>query len=75
MRIPVSAYLIVISTMVVVAVGTGEPWLIAAAATFYVSDAILGWNRFVAPVGWMPLAVMVTYHLAQAGFVAFLVTG
>ena len=74
MRAPVGAYLLVISAMVVVALGTGEPWLIVAAALFYCSDGILGWNRFVGHVSWMPLAVMVTYHLAQAGFTGFLVT-
>ncbi|MGD9701919.1 MAG: lysoplasmalogenase [Acidimicrobiia bacterium] len=74
MRIPVAAYLLVISTMAAMAIGTGEPWLIVAAALFYCSDAILGWNRFVQARRWMPLAVMVTYHLAQSGFVAFLVT-
>lgn len=74
MRVPVTAYVTVISAMVIVACGTGEPWLIAAAVLFYCSDSILGWNRFVRPAAWMPLAVMVTYHLAQGGFTAFLVT-
>lgn len=74
MRAPVAAYLLAISVMVAMAIGTGEPWLIAAAALFYCSDGILGWNRFVEARHWMPLAVMVSYHLAQAGFVAFLIT-
>jgi uncharacterized membrane protein YhhN len=74
MRVPVVAYLLAISVMVAMAIGTGEPWLIAAAALFYCSDGILGWNRFVEARPWMPLAVMVSYHLAQAGFVAFLIT-
>lgn len=74
MRVPVAVYLLAISVMVAMAIGTGEPWLIAAAALFYCSDGILGWNRFVHARRWMPLAVMVAYHLAQAGFVAFLVT-
>ena len=74
MRIPVAAYVTVISAMVATGVGTGEPWLIGAAALFYCSDAILGWERFVRSERWMGLAVMVTYHLAQAGFTLFLVT-
>ncbi len=74
MRVPVAVYLLAISVMVAMAIGTGEPWLIAAAALFYCSDGILGWNRFVQSRRWMPLAIMVSYHLAQAGFVAFLVT-
>jgi uncharacterized membrane protein YhhN len=73
LRAPVAAYLVVISTMVVAACGTVEPWLIAAALLFYVSDAMLGWNRFVHRTPWRDLAVMVTYHLAQLGFVLWLV--
>lgn len=65
---PVAAYLVVISAMVVIATGSAEPWLIVAALLFYASDAMLGWNRFVAPAPVLPVAVMVTYHLAQAGF-------
>jgi uncharacterized membrane protein YhhN len=75
LRLPVVAYTIVISTMLVMALGTTESWLILAGVLFYVSDSILGWNRFVRPTSWMPLAVMVTYHLAQGGFVAFVVAG
>ena len=41
----------------------------AGALLFYVSDATLGWNRFVAPSRGAQVAVMVTYHLAQAGLV------
>jgi uncharacterized membrane protein YhhN len=63
--VPVIAYLSVISVMVVVAFGAGNPWGIAGALSFYASDAILGWNRFVAETSHGHLAVMVTYHLAQ----------
>lgn len=72
---PVIAYLVVISAMVVSAFGTSAGWAIAGALLFYVSDATLAWNRFVAPLRFGPLAVMVTYHLGQAGLVAWLVTG
>ncbi len=70
---PVIAYLVVISAMVVSAIGTLAPWAIAGAMLFYVSDATLAWNRFVARRRFGPLAVMVTYHLAQAGLVVWLV--
>jgi uncharacterized membrane protein YhhN len=70
---PVAWYIGVVSLMVAVAVSTGEPWLIVGALLFYVSDSVLGWNRFVEPRSWAPLTVMVTYHLAQASFVLFLV--
>ena len=70
---PVIAYLLVISAMVVSAFGTLAPAAIIGAALFYASDATLAWNRFVAPLRLGPLAVMVTYHLAQIGLVAWLV--
>ncbi|HEY4378392.1 MAG TPA: lysoplasmalogenase, partial [Acidimicrobiales bacterium] len=69
---PVVAYLLVISLMVLSAFGTRNPWAIAGAATFYASDAILSWNRFVEERRWGEIGVMVTYHLAQAGLVLFL---
>jgi uncharacterized membrane protein YhhN len=72
---PVIAYITVISTMVVAAFGTTAPTAIGGALLFYVSDATLAWNRFVRPLRHGGLAVMVTYHLGQAGLVAWLVTG
>jgi uncharacterized membrane protein YhhN len=72
---PVIAYLVVISAMVVSAFGTSSAWAVLGAGLFYVSDATLAWNRFVAPRRFGPVAVMVTYHLGQAGLVAWLVTG
>jgi uncharacterized membrane protein YhhN len=73
MAVPVMAYMGVISLMVVFAFGAGNPWGIAGALAFYASDATLGWNRFVAPVNHGHLAVMVTYHLAQALLVVSLI--
>jgi uncharacterized membrane protein YhhN len=35
------------------------------AALFMVSDALIGWTRFVRPIRWAPVAIIVTYHLAQ----------
>ena len=72
MHRPVLAYLVVISLMAIAAWATGEPWLMAGAALFVASDTILGWRNFVNRRPWMPLAVMVTYHLGQAGLVASL---
>lgn len=72
---PVIGYLVVISAMVLAAFGTGAPWAIGGALLFYASDATLAWNRFVAPRRILGLTVMVTYHLAQAGLVGWLVTG
>lgn len=76
--VPVGAYVVVISIMVVTAFDViGEEGVGAAAQTgaavgaalFYVSDALNGWRRFVRQARWMPVAVMVTYHLGQAGLV------
>ncbi len=72
---PVIAYIAVISAMVIAAFGTTAAAAIIGALLFYASDSILAWNRFVRPIRNGGLAVMVTYHLAQAGLVAWIVTG
>ena len=43
------------------------------AVLFMTSDALIGWRRFVRELAWMPVAVIVTYHLAQALLVTSLV--
>ena len=40
------------------------------ATVFAASDSILAVNRFVRPLAWAPVAVMVTYHVGQALIVA-----
>ena len=70
---PVTAYMGVISAMVVCAFGTGDGVAIAGAVLFYTSDALIGWGRFVRPYDWGRLAVMVTYHLGQVLLVLSLV--
>jgi uncharacterized membrane protein YhhN len=70
---PVVAYMAVISAMVASAIGVGDPVLIVGAALFYVSDALIAWNRFVAETPHSRVAIMVTYHLAQVGLVLSLV--
>lgn len=67
LRIPVSAYLVVITSMTVVAVMTGRWWAVAGAIAFVISDTILGWRAFVRERAWMSLAVMMTYHAALVG--------
>ncbi len=71
--LPVMAYMGVISLMVAFAFGAGNFWGIAGALSFYVSDATLGWNRFVEETPHGRLAVMVTYHLAQLFLVLSLI--
>jgi uncharacterized membrane protein YhhN len=62
---PVLAYIAVISTMVAIAIGTGHALAIAGAGLFYLSDALLAWNRFITPLWGGSVAVIVTYHLGQ----------
>ena len=73
LRVPVAAYLVIISAMLVAAAAAGNGWAILGAALFVVSDAVLGWARFVQPARWAPVTIMLTYHLAQIGLVASLV--
>lgn len=62
---PVAVYVGAIATMVVLAVNVGVLAAAVGAALFLVSDTVLAWNRFVRPVRSGPVAVHVTYHLAQ----------
>jgi uncharacterized membrane protein YhhN len=64
---PVVAYLGVITTMAVVAAWKGNGWAIGGASAFVVSDALLGWGRFVRAHRHGEVAVMVTYHAALVG--------
>jgi uncharacterized membrane protein YhhN len=68
---PVVAYVAVIGAMGACALATGNPLFAAGAVLFMTSDSLIAWNRFVQPLSWAPLAIIVTYHLAQA----LLVTG
>ncbi|MDD5467735.1 MAG: lysoplasmalogenase [Anaerolineales bacterium] len=72
--LPVRAYLVVISLMLLSALLTliRPEWSAPAALlaslggiSFFVSDSLLAWRRFVAPLPIGRVGVMVTYHLAQ----------
>jgi uncharacterized membrane protein YhhN len=73
MAVPVTAYVTVISFMLAMAFGTRNVWAIGGASLFYASDALIAWNRFIAPKDWGRVAIMVTYHLGQVGLVLSLV--
>jgi uncharacterized membrane protein YhhN len=62
---PVSAYIGVLAVMVAAALATGEPLAAFGAVFFMASDSLIAWNRFVTPLPWAPVTIMVTYHLAQ----------
>lgn len=78
MTVPVVVYMLIISAMLVAAVGMGRPAAVVGAGFFVASDALIGWSRFVKPE-WSEvergqsnrpaLFIMVTYHIGQAGLV------
>lgn len=68
-------YAIVISAMVVSAWST-TIWLAAVGAMlFAVSDWVLGYQRFVAPLPGRRLSVMIPYHVGQALLIVGLAAG
>jgi uncharacterized membrane protein YhhN len=72
LSVPVAAYLVVISAMLVMSALAGNAVAMVGAALFVGSDTMLGWRQFVREQRWMPVAIMVTYHLAQACLVVSL---
>lgn len=69
MRAPVAGYMAVISLMVASAIAAGSASAIAGALLFFASDAMIAWDRFVAPFPGARVAIIVTYHLGQLGLV------
>ena len=67
LRVPVLAYLAVISTMAVVGWSTGIAAALIGSTLFVASDSILGWRQFVGGGRWLAPAVMITYHAALLG--------
>ncbi len=75
LKIPIIIYAAVISLMLISALVTltRREWAIlpaflasGGALLFYLSDTFLAWNRFVDPLPYGRLRVMVSYHLGQA---------
>ncbi len=71
---PVVAYVVTILVMVSSAVASGNAVMAVGAVLFMISDALIGEHRFVRERSWQPVAIMVTYHLAQALLVVSLTT-
>ena len=69
LRGPVALYMGVISVMLATALATGNAFAAVGAMLFTLSDSMIGWDRFVRPFRAAPVAIMVTYHLGQAGLV------
>ena len=72
LRVAVAAYMVVISAMLATALATGNVLAAAGAVLFAASDSMIAWDRFVRSFAWAPVAIMVTYHLGQAGLVVSL---
>lgn len=75
LKMPVLAYLAAISLMLISALLTlvrsewsaGNAWLVSIGAIlFFVSDAMLGWIKFVRPFRYGRVQVIISYHLGQA---------
>lgn len=67
MQLPVAFYMTAISLMGLAAAMHARPsaMLLAGAVIFMVSDSLIGYNRFVAPLPGARQWIMVTYYLAQ----------
>ena len=71
---PVVAYVLTILVMVSSALASGNALGAVGAGFFMTSDALIGEDRFVQQRRWQPLAIIVTYHVAQALLVISLTT-
>jgi uncharacterized membrane protein YhhN len=66
LRPPVATYIAVIGAMVASALASGNAVAAAGAVSFAGSDSLVAWNRFVRPLRWAAVTIMVTYHVGQA---------
>lgn len=62
---PIIAYILIISLMAFSAIMTGNRWAIAGSLLFVISDTILAWNMFVAPLPSSSVLVMLPYYGGQ----------
>lgn len=78
LKIPILIYAIAISLMLLSALLTlvRPSWeaffaifVSTGAMLFYISDGLIGWNRFVNPIPNGRLFTMVTYHIGQFGII------
>jgi uncharacterized membrane protein YhhN len=63
------AYMTAIAVMVASAVASGITVAVIGALAFVFSDSLIAETRFVGPRPWAPVAIMVSYHVAQLGLV------
>ena len=72
--VAVTVYMLVLVIMLDVAWWSGVAAAMAGALFFVASDAMIGWSRFVNAFRHHHVAIMVTYHVAQALLVVSLAT-
>ena len=72
LAVAVVAYMLALGATAVAASSTGIVVAALGGAAFFVSDSLLGWDRFVGPTPGGRKMVMITYHLGQAGLVTWL---
>lgn len=68
----VPVYVVGVGATAITAAGTGVIVTGLGGVAFLVSDALLGWNRFVGPAPGGRVPVHVTYHFGQVGLVLWL---
>jgi uncharacterized membrane protein YhhN len=80
---PVTVYGLVISLMLYAAMstifdpawGTGSAFYVSAGAfLFWISDLLLAWDKFVAPIQNRRVPSILAYHLGQIGLIAGVIT-
>ena len=67
LRSAVALYMGIIALMVASAFASGNVLAAVGATLFFVSDALIAWDRFVTPRTWARIAIIITYHLGQLG--------
>lgn len=72
LTIAVASYIVAVDTTAVLAVGTGVAVAAAGGLLLLVSDALLGWSRFVGRAPGGRTLVHMTYHAGQTGMVLWL---
>ena len=80
--LPVTVYVVAVSLTWVSAVvtlwrpgfpSTAASFAAVGATLFTRSDGMIGWDRFVGHRRWLPVAIVVTYHVGQSALVLSLV--
>lgn len=72
LKIPVTVYAVVISTMLLMAINGLDSWcgreryiIFAGAVCFVLSDSLLAFDKFHTPIPWASFGIMSTYLAAQ----------